>query len=584
MTNRRKTGNRAVLLVGALLVGSLLLAGCGGSGGTSTSASAGNAPGAHGGSSSASGGASSGGASSASSGGVDQTFGALTSRVVGTAQTPVVFYGSGGAVTGIAGASVTSLIQNRTITAPTLDANTKLAYNVVDSTGYWQLFTMPTGGGTPTQITAGNQGKYYPAWSPDGTKLAYYSADSTGTNQLFTVPSGGGTPTQITTGNQGKYYPAWSPDGTRIAYNAADSTGTKQLFTVPSGGGTPTQITFGNQYKFNPAFSPDGTRIAYSAQDSNSVYQLFTVPSGGGTPTQITTDNDNIGKAFPAFSPDGTKIAYSARDSAGTLQLFTVPSGGGTPTQVTTGNQDKDYPTWSPDGAKLVYSANDSTGYYQLFSIPSGGGTPTQIAFGNQHKLNPAWSPFLTSPKAVTLIGSAGLLGSSAAGFLFAQNGDDIKSVLTFDTAAATTASRAGGRVDALTAPDAVSPTNLIFSLTATDSLSSLKFVNYDSASAPGKVTAVSLPAGTTGALVSFNAATGKVTTVLPYAANRHASAGASASSSTPQVSQQGNALVLHGRFLAVYDGAGENRAPAQGGGASTVLLDAQTGQITAVL
>ena len=59
-------------------------------------------------------------------------------------------------------------------------------------------------------------------------------------------------------------------------------------------------------------------------------------------------------------------------------------------------------------------------------------------------------------------------------------------------------------------------------------------------------MTAPALPAGTTGALVSFNAATGKVTTVLPYAANR--------SVGTPQVSWQGTTLTVQGRFLAVYD------------------------------
>jgi TolB protein len=556
--NRRKAIGPAVLFLVTLL-----LPGCGGGSG--------------GGSGSAINGA----------GGVTQMFGALTTRVVGTAQPPVISNSASAGVTGIAGASVTSLIQNRTITLPTVNANTRIAYYSIDGTGKSQIFTVGASGGAVTPLTTGATDKYYPAWSPDGTKIAYHTTDATGYAQLFTVAAAGGTPVRITTGTTDKFTPSWSPDGTRIAYTAADSLGYTQVCTMPAGGGAATQLTTGSQYKSRPSWSPDGTRLAYSAADGAGVTQIFTVAASGGAPTQLTTGSPS--KNDPSWSPDGAKIAYDAYPGTAT-QIFTVPVAalGGGPTQLTAGDPDKYQPSWSPDGSRIAYFADDGSnpkggaGYAQIFTMPAGGGTPTQVTFGSPSKYGASWSPLLTSTKPVSLIGNGGLLASSAAGFLFAQSGDAVLSVLSFDTAAVTAASRAGARAASLTPVDTQNP-NLVFSLTAGDSLSSLRFVNYDNASGtPGKVIAPPVPAGTTGALVSFNAVTGKVTTVLPYAANRNAgSLHAPGAISAVQVSRQGAALALRGRFLAVYDCAGENRAMAQG--ANTVLLDAQTGQIIAV-
>jgi hypothetical protein len=167
------------------------------------------------------------------------------------------------------------------------------------------------------------------------------------------------------------------------------------------------------------------------------------------------------------------------------------------------------------------------------------------------------------------LIGSGGLLASSAAGFLYSQRGDDVLAVLSFDTASSTTTSRAGGRVAALTNLDTSSP-NLLFSITAADSLTSVRFANYTTAGAPDKTVFVSLPAGTTGALVSFNAATGKVSSVLPYAANRSIHG-------LPEPTSAGHSVVLHGRFMGAFDAAGEDHAPQ---GAGEVRLDRKTGEI----
>src|ERR1700675_892714 len=41
--------------------------------------------------------------------------------------------------------------------------------------GRFDIFTIPVGGGDPTQMTDGNGSNEYPSWSPDGRYLAFSS-------------------------------------------------------------------------------------------------------------------------------------------------------------------------------------------------------------------------------------------------------------------------------------------------------------------------------------------------------------------------------------------------------------------------
>jgi hypothetical protein len=49
-------------------------------------------------------------------------------------------------------------------------------------------------------------------WSPDGNSIVFVS-NLSGRNNLWTVPSEGGWPLQLTVSDQRQTSPAWSPDG-----------------------------------------------------------------------------------------------------------------------------------------------------------------------------------------------------------------------------------------------------------------------------------------------------------------------------------------------------------------------------------
>ena len=159
-------------------------------------------------------------------------------------------------------------------------------------------------------------------------------------------------------------------------------------------------------------------------------------------------------------------------------------------------------------------------------------------------------------------MGTGGLLGTAAAGFLFAQKGKSIAAIVTFD---ATT--RSGTRVSTQT-PAAANWPNVVFEVTATDSLTSLRYLIGVSTVPISVIGATDAVTSATNALVSFDASDGTVTSVLPSPANRAApTAGGTA--------REGGSLVYRRPFLGVWDGTGRNLAP---GGAREVRIDARTG------
>src|SRR5688572_11272671 len=81
-------------------------------------------------------------------------------------------------------------------------------------------------------------------YSPDGKQIAYVD-NTTGQFNLWTMPSGGGLPRQLTTFTDNTVRNlSWSPDSKTIAFNA-DHDGDEyvQIYLVDAAGSWPQQIT-----------------------------------------------------------------------------------------------------------------------------------------------------------------------------------------------------------------------------------------------------------------------------------------------------------------------------------------------------
>ncbi len=111
------------------------------------------------------------------------------------------------------------------------------------------------------------------AYSPDGKQIAHVN-NATGQFNLWTIPSGGGMPRQLTsyTDNTVRSV-AWRPDGAEIAF-LADQNGDEQhqVYTIPARGGWAEALTAkldAQHILSSEAYSPDMKTLAYAANDVN---------------------------------------------------------------------------------------------------------------------------------------------------------------------------------------------------------------------------------------------------------------------------------------------------------------------------
>lgn len=204
---------------------------------------------------------------------------------------------------------------------------------------------------------------YYPgvAYSPDGKQVAHIT-NTTGQFNLWTIPSGGGIPRQLTAyADNTVRSMAWSPDGEQIAFSA-DQNGDEfhQIYLFGKQGGFPTQLTnkMDAQHSLDAeAFSPDGRTLAYAANDDNPANMrliLRDVTSG-----EITYPIQQDGLFFPAaWSPDGRKLSVVKFSSNTNQDIWLLDLETGETTNTT------------PHEDKIIFLpgpwARDSSGFYLL--------------------------------------------------------------------------------------------------------------------------------------------------------------------------------------------------------------------------
>jgi dipeptidyl aminopeptidase/acylaminoacyl peptidase len=133
------------------------------------------------------------------------------------------------------------------------------------------------------------------AISPDRRWLLY-TTDTTGWDQIFVVPTAGGTPVQITKTPGEHWRASWSPDSRRIAWdaNTVDKPGTRHI-EVATIGDDPSRatievVTSGSGTNIAAQWSPDGRRILYQHTDAQNSADLYVVDATpNATPTRLTS-------------------------------------------------------------------------------------------------------------------------------------------------------------------------------------------------------------------------------------------------------------------------------------------------------
>jgi len=414
---------------------------------------------------------------------------------------PAVFSNSNGAViTGLTGANFTKIQLNPIKSM----AATKIACSVDG-----QLWMLNSDGSNPQPFGPSTQffnGQTVGSWYPNGTLLAFGFRDSAGNAQIYRINADGTGLLKLTSfGTFGAGDPAWAPSGLKLAFDAQNpSTGDNNIYTINPDGSGLTQLTPGTSDDSYPQWSPDSTKIYCMHRNASLTYDIASVPAGGST--TFTTEH-TIGVSSPsrfAVSPLTGEAAYVNPTRGLTVGFFGSTGAWYTFTTPPSGSQDSS-PSFSPDGQMVVFtrsSATSSTLWTKHSLAFDEAETP--ISDANRPYFFPTWGPF---PGNRTLVGTGGILGANASGFLFGQVFDVTQSVLAFACTTPGTATitqqSGGGNV-----------TNAVFQISG-DAITSLKYI-ADVYSQPTQIIPGSFTTAT-GALVSFNTATGRVSLVAPY-------------------------------------------------------------------
>ena len=207
------------------------------------------------------------------------------------------------------------------------------------------------------------------AWSPDALQVAFISNIS-GRNNLWTVPSSGGWPTQLTISDQRQATPAWSPDGKWIAY-ISDKDGNElwDIFLVSPQSGEVTNLTASPDAADEaPAWSPDSRFIAYQTKSKTSPsFEIEIIDIAARHTIHVTRNSPpHLGNFSPIWSPDGNFLAYTQDNASGkdsNIFLYDLAANSSTNLTPHAGEQTYYPAAFSPDGHTLLITSNAANGY-----------------------------------------------------------------------------------------------------------------------------------------------------------------------------------------------------------------------------
>ena len=217
----------------------------------------------------------------------------------------------------------------------------------------------------PTGVVQNNNNDH--VLSFDGQRLGLSSGvEELGGSIIYTVPSGGGTPQQVTPRGP-SYLHGWSPDGQSLVFTGQRN-GEFDIYRVPAAGGPEVRLTSAPGLDDGPEYTPDGRYIYFNSNRTGTM-QVWRMQADGSRQEAVTTGD--FQDWFPHISPDGKWIVFLSflkeEVPAGDhpfykhVYLRLLPIAGGQPRVIAYlygGQGSINTPSWSPDSKRLAFVSN----------------------------------------------------------------------------------------------------------------------------------------------------------------------------------------------------------------------------------
>jgi serine/threonine protein kinase/Tol biopolymer transport system component len=169
------------------------------------------------------------------------------------------------------------------------------------------LWLSKSDGSSRTQLTYAPTLAHMPRWSPDGTQIGFMASSPGKPWKIFIISAEGGTPREVTAGNQNQGDPTWTPKGDAIVFG-----GMPWLEYIPAAGPNiqivdlkTSQVSDvpGSENLFSPRCSRDGRYLAALSADSTKL-MLYDIEKKSWS--QLASSRFG----FENWSPDG-KYLYA---------------------------------------------------------------------------------------------------------------------------------------------------------------------------------------------------------------------------------------------------------------------------------
>jgi Tol biopolymer transport system component len=236
-----------------------------------------------------------------------------------------------------------------TLSEPTTMARNGLIAFVVPSAG-GAIWIVAPDGSDLRRLTAGRQAAYSPVWSPDGAQLAFVRADS---EVVVIDPSTGDEQFVASIPGVGEgLFPTlqWSPDGAMIMTVVADTFAT-HVVVIASGA----WINVVDQASGSPHWSPDGRWLLVPTPDAAYLVPNDMLREGDLDGLASAPGVDALPPIhFFSWSPDSSAIAAASpapiATAGGQIRIVNIPN-----SEVDELHRDRYPAIWSPDGDHIAY-------------------------------------------------------------------------------------------------------------------------------------------------------------------------------------------------------------------------------------